>query len=288
VKGREKDLDVMVSFDMESDIGSWTCDHRGVAEGTEPILAILAQHGVPGTFFYTGAAAVAAPDSLKAVLAAGHEIGCHTLHHESMGDPIVDLPIPPILPEEVEHRLAKATDLLERRCGTRPRSFRAPRGWASNAMLAALERLGYLVDSSYLAYHHKKHLAPYRPSSEDWRESGAMDILEVPLFCNPQAFDDPAPSREWDQWPMLRTKGGDYLADVVLRAADFLRYRQEPAVACIYLHPWEFVEMPATVNTGERALAEMDLFLGRLRDAGARWYTMNGFHALWTAQHPVS
>jgi peptidoglycan/xylan/chitin deacetylase (PgdA/CDA1 family) len=246
-------------------------------------------------------AAQACPDSLAQVKSAGHEIGCHTLQHESLGEPLFDVPgIPPVLPEEVPNRLTKATLMIEQLSGIRPVSFRAPRGWASNEMLVTLDRLGYLVDSSYMAYYFGEHLLPYHPSAQDWRQPGELTILEVPLFGDLTVQSADPYRRDRDQWPMLRMKGAGALAGAILRGAEMLWAADKPALACIYLHPWEFVEMPRVIktaetriefdeflwkNTGSVALRELDSFIGQLGRAGAQFHTLRDFHDLWATRH---
>ena len=292
----KRDLHVMISFDMESDIGSWTSNHEGVSKATGPLLELLDRNHVHSTFFYTGDAARACPDSLKAVKLAGHEIGCHTLHHESMGDPLVDMPVPPVLSEEVHNRLAKATDLLENLTGVRPVSFRAPRGWASAEMMVALDDLGYLVDSSYMNWYFREHFIPYHPSADDWTKPGDLGILEVPLLCDASVAKGDGSERDVDQWPKLRTQGGDRFAKMILDVAELLWQQGKPAVACLYLHPWEFIAMPPVIetdeariefveilwkNTGATALKELDTLIGALREAGATYHTLLDFRNVW-------
>ena len=300
----DRTLYVVVSFDMESDIGSWTDQHVGVARGTPLILEVLARHGVTSTFLFTGDAALACPEALALIKSAGHEIGCHTLHHESMGPPIVDVPdVRAVLPEEVPNRLARATRLIEETAGVRPVSFRAPRGWASNELLVALDGLGYLVDSSYMAYFLGEHLLPYHPSARDWKQPGDLRILEVPLFGDLTLEGSDKYKRDRDQWPMLRMRDADWLADAVLRNGERLWARGQPMLACLYLHPWEFVEMPSVIETGEAriefrdylwkntgpvALRQLDRFIARMRAAGAQFYTLRDFHAVWTRRHDRS
>jgi len=291
-----KDLHVMVSFDMETDIGSWTTTHRGVKDGTIPILDVLDRNRVEGTFFFTGDAASECPDAVRTVGGAGHEIGCHTLQHESMGDPLVDIPPKPVLPEEVANRLTRATNLIESIAGTRPVSFRAPRGWVSNEMMVTLDQLGYRADSSYMCWYHKEHFLPYHPSADDWRKPGNLGILEVPLFCDPVVLTGAEVDRYVDQWPVLRMRGGEALAKMALDVAEMLWAQDKPALACIYLHPWEFVEMSRVhetgeariefidilwQNTGDVAIRELDTLIRRLRDVGARFHTLKGFRDLW-------
>ena len=62
---------IVIGFDMETDIGSWTSDDRGVKEGTPEILRVLAKHRIPATFLFAGrecAAAVRAPDGFLGIM----------------------------------------------------------------------------------------------------------------------------------------------------------------------------------------------------------------------------
>lgn len=297
-------LYVLISFDMESDIGSWTNDHRAVIEGTAPILQVLGRHHVPATFLYTGNAALAGPQSIQLVLAAGHEVGCHTLQHESVGTPLFDAPgIPPVLPEEVFNRLEKATDLIAELAGTRPVSFRAPRGWAGNEMLQSLDRLGYRVDSSYMAYFHgerSEHLLPYHPARHDWRVPGDLNVLEIPLFADLTVPGDLPDHRDRDGWPKLRTHSGRYLAEMVRRNARRAWDDGRPALVCLYLHPWEFVPMPSVLDTdearielkpwlvqncGQPALDELDAFIREMQRDGGEFYTLRDFRDIWVRDY---
>ena len=294
-------LYVLISFDMESDIGSWTNDHKGVVTGTAPILDVLGRYGVRSTFLYTGNAALASPESIAMVKAAGHEVGCHTLQHESVGTPLFNAPgIPPVLPEEVFNRLDKATRLIEERAGVRPVSFRAPRGWAGNEMIRALDQLGYLVDSSYMQYFHGEHRLPYHPSSNDWRKPGELGILEIPLFADLTVPGDLPDHRDRDGWPKLRTHDGRFLADMVLRNAQRQWAQDKPALACLYLHPWEFVDMPVVLDTdeariefkpflaghcGQYALNELGSFVREMSNAGAQFETLRDLRNIWVQEY---
>src|SRR4051794_18303685 len=70
-----------------------TSGTRGITEATGEILAILARHRAPATFFYVGREAEAHPQAVRDIVAAGHEIGCHTMFHETVGKPVYDVPV---------------------------------------------------------------------------------------------------------------------------------------------------------------------------------------------------
>jgi peptidoglycan/xylan/chitin deacetylase (PgdA/CDA1 family) len=246
---------IVLSFDMEPDIGSWTLGQRGIREGTPEILRILANHNVQATFLFTGREAQNNPDIVHAVLNAGHEIGCHTMFHETVGQAVFDMPGDNfILDCEMEHRLDLATTAVERVAGVRPISFRAPRLFGSSAMIRVLDRLGYRVDSSFPAYHHACDFRPYHPSADDWATPGTLNILEVPLFYDKDATENASSDRTRDQWPMLRLHGASAMAELCRRMMPHAKNNLGQALLCLYLHPWEFVTMPTSIETTEATI----------------------------------
>ena len=204
---------VIISFDMETDLGNWWTTYEGVNHGTPAILEILARRAVSATFLFTAAAAQACPVAVQQVLEAGCEVGCHGLHHEFLGEANSDTPgIFTLLPEEIDHRLELATDAVAAIAGVRPVSFRCPRLQGSNQVIQALVRLGYIADSSYPTYFYAQQLGPYYPHRDDWREPGDLPLLELPLFADFTAeLRDPSDpyKRERDGWPRLRLEGGE-------------------------------------------------------------------------------
>ena len=82
---------VIFGFDMETDIGSWTPFYEGLVHGTPRLLELLDRHRITATFFFTGDAARSHPEVVKAVASAGHEVGCHSLYHETLGDEIIPI-----------------------------------------------------------------------------------------------------------------------------------------------------------------------------------------------------
>src|SRR5829696_224568 len=51
--------------------------------GVDRILRLLAARGIPATFFVPGHTAETYPDAVRAIVAAGHEIGHHGYLHEN-------------------------------------------------------------------------------------------------------------------------------------------------------------------------------------------------------------
>lgn len=279
---------IIISFDMETDIGSWTGGTRGLSEGTPAILDVLAQRGVPATFLWVGREAERHPGLVRRSLDAGHEIGCHTMFHETVGRPVYDVPVGGfMLDAEMAGRLEMATDAVERVAGIRPVSFRAPRLFGSTAMIGELERLGYLIDSSLPAYAHGRDFRPYHPHRDDWLKDGDRRLIELPPFYDADAGEDAG--RERDQWPMMRLKGPDWFAGLTARAA---RRMGAGGALAVYLHPWEYVTMPETVRcdecsitfdpfvyqgTGQAAIDGLDRWIGLMQDQGFSFTTMRRF-----------
>ncbi len=276
---------VIFGFDMETDIGSYLKTYDGVRNGTAKVLDILSRQHVSATFFFTGDTAEKNPDILRMTKDAGHEIGCHSLRHETVGDAHFNMPNDsPILDEEMEHRVELNRDIVRRLSGRDPVSFRAPRLWQGNGQVRALERLGFLVDASCSVAAHPQVDVPYHPSETDWLQPGGMKLLEIPNF----AFrGDPSEYRRYfgrnDQWPLLRLRGARFVLDRLPAVVETQRARSDSACLLFYLHPWEFVPMPSRyhydegtmrfkpelqANCGPRMAREFSLLLQRMLDQG--------------------
>ncbi|MDR3500420.1 MAG: glycosyltransferase [Parvibaculum sp.] len=94
-----------------------TFDDGPDPEWTPQILDILAEKGVPGTFFMIGANAESNPDLVQSVLAGGNEIGSHTFTHPNLS----------VTPAEAVTLELNATQrLFEALTGRSLRLFRPP------------------------------------------------------------------------------------------------------------------------------------------------------------------
>ncbi|MFC1452708.1 polysaccharide deacetylase family protein [Verrucomicrobiota bacterium] len=288
---RRHGLDVVFGIDMETDVGSFTSDYNGVRKGTPRLLSLLKRKGIAATFFWTAHAAENNPAMVRRVRDAGHEIGCHSLTHETLGDPIFPLPNNwPVLPSEVEPRIREATRIVEKHSGVKPVSFRCPRLWGSTKVIKALESLGYVSDASLPLYYYRTMFVPYHPSARDWTRQGRMKIVEIPNFCDlAMKSNDPLYNRDRDQWPLFRTKGAPALLKKVDGFIDYVEKRKTRPVLCFYFHPWEFHEMPQgwldfgealvkpypfiVKNCGKKALEQFGILCDELTARGARFAT---------------
>jgi peptidoglycan/xylan/chitin deacetylase (PgdA/CDA1 family) len=89
--------------------------------------------GVPATFFVVGRRVAAHPEALRAILAAGHEVGNHSQSHD------VFLAAQP--GARIRREVLACQEVLAG-LGVRPRAFRPPVGITSPPMARALEALG--------------------------------------------------------------------------------------------------------------------------------------------------
>jgi peptidoglycan/xylan/chitin deacetylase (PgdA/CDA1 family) len=274
---------------METDIGSWTSFYDGFKIGTPRILEILKRRGITATFYFTADAAEHNPEWVKAVRDAGHEIGCHTLFHETIGDPLFEIPgMMPVLPEEVEHRIELATERVEKIAGVRPTSWRCPRLWGSTVVCNTLERLGYKSDASYPMYFYRERLTPYHPAKEDWTKEGDMKLIELPNFADLSMESKDKYGRDMDQWPLWRTENAEAVMEHIKGYCKFCEEKGVEPFLCFYMHPWEFAKMPEGLiysgegavlpdpfiikNCGDYSAEQFERLVIMLQEAGAEFY----------------
>jgi peptidoglycan/xylan/chitin deacetylase (PgdA/CDA1 family) len=281
---------VVIGVDMETDVGSFTPYYEGAKHGTPLLLDLFKRKGIKGTFFFTGDCAKENPDVAKMVAESGNEVGCHTLYHETVGDELFPIPgVKPLLPFEVKPRIKLAKEWVEEAADVPVTSFRCSRLWGSTRVVNALEELGFTCDVTYPMYFYREQFAPYHPSRENWTKKGDSKVLEVPNFADmTMESQDPGLERDRDQWPLFRTKGGEYLLERSQAFLDFCDEKGVPRVLAYYFHPWEFWPMESsynfgeatvipeefiTINCGEAALIELDKVIDGLTAIGAKFVT---------------
>jgi polysaccharide deacetylase family protein (PEP-CTERM system associated) len=199
---------------------------RRMARATGWILEQLAARDIRATFFVVGQIAEDDPGLIRAIAAAGHEIGSHGWDHRR---------ILAMDPEGFREDARRSKDALEQAGGVPVIGYRAPtfslvRGtaWA----LDILADLGYLYDSSIYPVRHDRYGIPGAPRGPFLAQGDRREILEIP----------PATARI--AGVNVPVGGGGYFRLMhwpVLRAALWLSRRDPSAGATVlYFHPWEF------------------------------------------------
>jgi len=98
-----------------------------------PLLALLEEHGAPAAFFVVGRRAEAHPEAIRALLAAGHELGNHSHTHD------------PLLAARSVGRIRGEVQGCQRALaahGVRPLAYRPPVGITSPPLRGVLRGLG--------------------------------------------------------------------------------------------------------------------------------------------------
>jgi peptidoglycan-N-acetylglucosamine deacetylase len=117
---------VIRRLDGRGDAIALTFDDGPHPEGTPAVLRELDRLGLTATFYVVASQARRRPDVLRAVVAAGHELGLHGGRH------LPHALVPPIV---LERMLAGARAEIEDLAGAEVRTVRAPFGAASLATL---------------------------------------------------------------------------------------------------------------------------------------------------------
>jgi peptidoglycan-N-acetylglucosamine deacetylase len=114
----------------------------GARVGARRILALLADRGIPATFFMPAVSALLHPDEVRRYAAEGHEVALHGWIHER---------IETLQPAQERELALRSADVLERSAGTRPLGIRTPSWDFTPATLDIIKELGLLYDSSLMA-----------------------------------------------------------------------------------------------------------------------------------------
>ena len=255
--------------------------------------ALFARHGVRPTYVITYPVATDRRSAgvLRQLVAGGDcEIGAH--HHvwetpPCTSDDVSRHAYASTLPRrQFEDQLAALTEAIETGVGVRPVSYRSGRFGFSSDHVSALERLGYLVESSVAPLFYEAHkggpefveapLTPYFLAYDNATRPGSSNLLEVPVSAGlnrwlPRRLQYAyarAP-RPYTTKRLLRILGlvrlrwlrpsYSSLEDMVALARDLAR-RGEPVLNLLF-HSSEAIVGGSPYN---RTQAELDAFCDRL------------------------
>ena len=163
---------VCFTVDYEPDCPPWmTSTFRGVEEATAPLLAMLREEGARATFFSTGVVAERYPDAVRAVVGAGHELGCHGHTHRRFTE---------LGAAEARDEIVTSAAALRRHAAVT--SFRAPNLVFPEAYVGLLAEAGFTLDSSDAKYKaaYWRRRAPARASLRRVPASATSSVLRLP------------------------------------------------------------------------------------------------------------
>lgn len=126
---------------------------------TKDILKILDKHNVKVTFFMTGGWIEKYPDDVKAIAAAGHDLGNHSENHKQMSQ---------LSKEECKNEIMEAHNKVKELTGVDMTLFRPPYGDYNNTVIEATNEAGY-------------HCIQWDVDSLDWKDYGVDSIVNTVL-----------------------------------------------------------------------------------------------------------
>ncbi|KCZ70847.1 putative xylanase/chitin deacetylase [Candidatus Methanoperedens nitroreducens] len=234
---------ITITVDVEPDCPPYLRTYRGIESGLPELLQVLEKYGIEATFFITGEVASKYPMQIKEI-AKHHEIGCHGYSHTRFDR---------MTYREAVYEIEKSTEVLCRLTGQESiTSFRAPNLIFPERFLGILKDNGYLIDSSIAGY---KIGDLYRAKMSNLSNG----LLRIPASATSS---------------LLRLPFGN----------EIIRRMRPPIV--LFFHPWEFVEMygepvrwDCKVNTGKRALQNLELLIKIFKNKHYRFCTISSFLA---------
>jgi polysaccharide deacetylase family protein (PEP-CTERM system associated) len=211
------------AFETCVERGSWDGFESRIVGSTRKVLDLLEAAGVRGTFFVLGWVAERQPALVRAIHAAGHEVGCHSYWHHLVYRQT---------PDEFRADLRRARNVLEDATGAPVTAYRAPSFSITRRSLWALDVLideGFLYDSSVYPTHHDRYGLPGAPLRPHRIVRPAGEIWEFPLAVY-RKLGYPLP-----------IGGGGYfrLYPYAFTRHGLRKINAEGRPFAAYLHPWE-------------------------------------------------
>ena len=156
----------------------------GPVEALPRILDLLRAAELRASFFVPAWVAEHHPDALAAIVAGGHEVGCHGDVHERVTD---------LDAAGEEKILERSLEVLTRLTGRKPVGYRAPAWQLSERTLGLLARHGFAYSSNMM-----DRLVPYLHTVEgaslvEIPVSWVLDDAPYFLFTGQRAIQPPGP-----------------------------------------------------------------------------------------------
>lgn len=150
----KRDLPIY-SVDTEEHKVALSFDSAWGNEDIKEILSILKKYDVRATFFMTGDWVEKYPKEVKAIAAAGHDLGNHSENHKQMTI---------LSKDECIEEIMEVHDKVEELTGKQMNLFRAPYGDYNNSLVSTAKDCGY-------------YTIQWNIDSYDWKDYGVDAIL---------------------------------------------------------------------------------------------------------------
>jgi peptidoglycan/xylan/chitin deacetylase (PgdA/CDA1 family) len=227
---------VCFTIDIEPDCPPYlSTQYRGVTDGLPRLLGALKQRGVPATAFCTGEVALLHPQAVEAVLAHGHELGCHGHTHRRFDQ---------IDRDAARWEIQESTRAL-RAFGASVTSFRAPNLRFPNAYLPLLEANAFELDSSQARY-----------KADYYAGAGASRLTRIPASMTSSVLRLPS----WIRDPWLLALRSPVV--LFVHPWEFVDLRHEQ------------LRLDCRFRTGDEALRCVNEVVTLFQSAGARFVPM--------------
>jgi len=235
---------------------TWSQYPPRVADNTRRVLELLQETGAHATFFVLGCVAEQEPALVREILAAGHEVGCHSHMHRRVCT---------MTPKEFQEDVRRARAAIEDAGGEKVLGYRAPTFSIVEKSLWAIEILaqeGFLYDSSVFPVWHDLYGMPQAPRFPfRWLCRDGRTLYEIP----------PLTVRVFGR--NLPVAGGGYLRILPMwytRWALRRIRRRDGQPAVVYFHPWEIdpgqPRLPGNLKARLRHYVNLKRMAGRIRE----------------------
>ena len=171
------DFDALSPWVFEMADGNVAALSRGEfgAVAVPRILDLLERHEIRTTFFVPGHTALAYPDLVRRITAAGHEIGHHGWVHEGLSR---------LEPAQEREYLLRGLDALDRAAGARPTGYRAPGVEVSVNTVDILLEHGFRYDASFSGSDFEPYYLRHGdrfPSDGAYEFGESVDLVGIPF-----------------------------------------------------------------------------------------------------------
>ena len=151
-----------------------------IYKGIDQLLNLFSKYSIRATFFVPAIVAKEFSEVVKKIVELKHEIGCHGLKHDPM-ETILSI-------NKQVRNIKKATEIIEFATGVRPIGFRAPLFKINRDCFIALQKNGYLYDSSIVnSLFYARSTIAWRSKPFCIKNFAGEDhpLIEIPVSVNP-------------------------------------------------------------------------------------------------------